>query len=1188
LGEKKKNASGLYDNNIHHITIGKKGNLQTFLHEAIHAGTTKAIYEGNLKVVKSLEKILKVYQDRRADEFALLLQDFQQKNPNATIKELTEFKEKQEIYALTNVLELVAESFTDVNTLDWMKNTPSNSKKPLTKLNSLWNSFKQAVYEAVEANPETRSSIDDVLEHGVELLQRSEGQYRKDGVTGATSWLNFLNNPNPAFRKEQYEEDPRRVQEKIGQKSDLTVSFMYQPPDYVNVNGELKLVPPKEIRLTNSYLSVIAEVNKKNGRNKGTKEDFINEVLNSSKGWVGKATPKEVVEQFKKDLGEWWDTREAQRMSHRMSDGKTKTTQAERTAKVEQMSGASKQTLPSTPSVEGGEATTERLATEPVPVPEQADIKSVRSWEDLVSHGERVLFEQGEEAAAKFFDDFKEFQKTWGKQREGIDKLVGDNLQVKAADERLNVLSNKEIKKIIQTPEQNNLVRQRIETGTVHLLPDNLRAAAERFKADLKSYWERANAENVIQGYIENYFPHMLNWVGGPENVGAKPPSPTAMKELINSLMGKEESDGASNIYGMDTGTKRDLRRSLETIEDLNKFVDQLNKRIQFAYEKRLTEYYEEKDRLEKEGKYPGYLEEPKAPFKLEVKTDNIVEAHNIYTHAISKAIANKKFMEGMRDLRDAQGNALMIPIEDGKMPHGWKQIDSPQLAGMAIHPDLVPSLQFLFDAGPGQWMKAALNVSQAVKRFNVIGSFFHAKSLLEVLSSAKTPIWSPLYDGMIAPLIEQGARMFGKEIRLSAISKALDAYRTAEFGDSTDRWIGESGLVLETPEDVKAGVLTNIGKVADDLIAKFGPRTRVLEKSMTALEKVTLGAFDHYTWDYLHTGIKLHVAESYLAKQKENAAKSGQPFDEVKARKEIASFMNNAAGGLNWYQAATEAQTEFGRRIAMAAYSPQGRRAMQTLLFAPDWTLSTLRSFTSALPDKMNPTKWQPVKGIKGMITPTTKADYARLYQFKTALTYLTVINAFNMMTANRPVWENKDPTRIEWPDGTSMQAMKHAMEPYHWIFDPDKTLSNKLGFIPKTLWVGLAGTEYASPLAQKIVPEQYTGNANIDEYLSRAKVIAKSLAPFQAQAFFNAPEGEGTKRAVLGTMGFPVYGKNEDQRKVEKEDRKLRAQQNAWNYHQKEIDAGRESNTKAHQREKKRIEREKVTLERKKAKLQ
>jgi len=202
--------------------------------------------------------------------------------------------------------------------------------------------------------------------------------------------------------------------------------------------------------------------------------------------------------------------------------------------------------------------------------------------------------------------------------------------------------------------------------------------------------------------------------------------------------------------------------------------------------------------------------------------------------------------------------------------------------------------------------------------------------------------------------------------------------------------------------------------------------------------------------------------------------------------------------------------------------------------------------------------------------------------------LTYFTLINGINLMTANRPSWENKDPTRIEWPDGTSMQAMKHAMEPYHWIADPDKTLASKLGFVPKALWVGLAGTEYASPQAQKLIPEDYTGNPKIDEALGRAKVIAQSATPFQIQAADTAPPGEGLKRAALGTLGFPVYGKTPEQRKVDKEDRKLRSEKNAWNYHQKEIEAGREQVTPTHIKEAKRLEREKINLEKKKAKLQ
>jgi hypothetical protein len=182
-------------------------------------------------------------------------------------------------------------------------------------------------------------------------------------------------------------------------------------------------------------------------------------------------------------------------------------------------------------------------------------------------------------------------------------------------------------------------------------------------------------------------------------------------------------------------------------------------------------------------------------------------------------------------------------------------------------------------------------------------------------------------------------------------------------------------------------------------------------------------------------------------------------------------------------------------------------------------------------------------------MMTPTTKADYARLYQFKTAFTYLTLINGINMMIAGRPVWENKDPTRVEFPDGTSMQAMKHAMEPYHWIIDPDKTLSNKLGFIPKAAIVGIAGTEYASPQAQKLVDPSAVG---------RLKAVAGMAVPFQVAAARDAPEGEGVKRAVLGTMGFPLYGATAEQKKAARAERQKQLKEAAKRYHEKAKEKG------------------------------
>ena len=284
--------------------------------------------------------------------------------------------------------------------------------------------------------------------------------------------------------------------------------------------------------------------------------------------------------------------------------------------------------------------------------------------------------------------------------------------------------------------------------------------------------------------------------------------------------------------------------------------------------------------------------------------------------------------------------------------------------------------------------------------------------------------------------------------------------------------------------------------------------------------------------------------------KAKRESSLKEQPFDEAASRKEITSFVNKSFGGLNWFQEARSVQNEFGKRMAMAAYSPEGRKYLQLLLFAPDWTISTVKAFTAALPKDLNPLKMHPIEGMRGMATPSTQADYARLYQFKTAITYLTLLNAINLLTADRPIWENKDPTRIEFADGTSMQAMKHAMEPYHWLADPAKTLTNKLGFLPKAAIVATTGLEYPSPYAPKMVdPSAF----------NRAKAVASMALPFQASAAISAPEGEGAKRALLGTLGLPVYGSTPAQKKAKNKERSKQINEKRKEYRDSEREAGR-----------------------------
>jgi hypothetical protein len=764
--------------------------------------------------------------------------------------------------------------------------------------------------------------------------------------------------------------------------------------------------------------------------------------------------------------------------------------------------------------------------------PDPRDVKTRQELEQIATD---IYEKHGEVEAVKFFEGYKAYQKTLLEPIKTTENFIGTYLNQKVATERIVHNNAADIKEMAGKDVNLEQLTYDIDKGVT--LTGKAKEVADKFRSLMDELGKRALDNDVIRGWHENYVARNV------VTEGAAPPG--AVKELLQELFGSGGKSADSKSV-----TKYGEPRRLKTREDLLRHLDGIN----------------------------SWLDSKGADYRFKIKTDNLAEIYKDYALAVEKTIENKKLIDNLVHIKNDAGESLIRPItpEEPK-PYSWKTMDNSQLDGYAVHPDLMPHLRFVFDAGPGKLMQAFGSLSQFVKRFNVIGSFFHAKSLMEAQSSAQIPIWSPLKESVVLPIAEKLIKgTTGKELQLSAISKAIEQFRRGGAGDNVDTWI-KTGLGFELPEDVSRNVLATVGKFADSMIGKYGPKTRVLESSMTTVEKYTLQQFDKYTWDYLHTGLKLSIADAYLDRARMDAAKAGKAFDEMASRVEISKFINNSFGGLNWYDIARQTQNEFAKRMALAAYSPAGRRALQVILFAPDWTISTIRAFTAALPKGLNPTKWNPVAGIKGMKTPTTEADYARLYQFKTVLTALTLINGINLLTADRPIWENKDPTRIEFPDGTSMQAMKHAMEPYHWIADPVKTLSNKLGFIPKSTIIALAGTEYASPNAPKLLDPSVYG---------KGKAILQGMAPFQVSAAISAPKGEGVKRAVLGTIGLPLYGATSEQRKLARQERTLVERENALKYHEDEIKAGREKRTEEHQKRGRMLREQRRKFELEKAK--
>jgi len=502
----------------------------------------------------------------------------------------------------------------------------------------------------------------------------------------------------------------------------------------------------------------------------------------------------------------------------------------------------------------------------------------------------------------------------------------------------------------------------------------------------------------------------------------------------------------------------------------------------QFGKERKIESLEQAREAMAKQG--------------IELESDLAEIAHGYMTD-MYKAIEDKNLFNKLKVTKIDDKYAIVDP-RSKEDHYGYKVIDHGPFAGWFVHPDIKSALNFVLGASePGPWMKSILTVNNAIKRSNISASLFHAKSLAEAFVMARPYL--------------------GEKVGQGSLSSVLKILREGGMGDVADLAIREGGVKLgmSSVEDVSHTAIEEIGKMADKLLGAYSDK-KIIQSALGRAEKETLGRIDSFTWDYVHDGLKLLTFSKLL----DQAVHDHPNVPKEVHAKEIGRFVNNSFGGLNWYDIARQSSSKFEESMKMASYSPEGRRVLQAVIFAPDWTVSTLRSFTTALPKNLlSP---DIVGGAKGLLKPKTQGDFARLYQMKFALLYLTALNGVNMITSGHPIWDNKDKTRVEFKDGTTMQATKHAMEFIHFASDTDKFISDKLGFLPKAFVISTTGLEYAGPGAPKLEDSSLVG---------RAKAVGKSALPFNVQAWQGAPQGEQLQRMLLGTLGMPIYGKTKMQ---------------------------------------------------------
>jgi len=538
-------------------------------------------------------------------------------------------------------------------------------------------------------------------------------------------------------------------------------------------------------------------------------------------------------------------------------------------------------------------------------------------------------------------------------------------------------------------------------------------------------------------------------------------------------------------------------------------------------------------------------------------RTEDVAAIMDIYGNSLSRSMENAALIKSLKAELDPQTGEKLV-MSGLKAPHSYVSIESPQMAGMRVHPDIAPSMRFLFEADtPGTVRQAIQAVNTAIKRSAVMASLFHAKALLDGFTGAaelnkktiaagavagaaygvvsgQDSLASSLVGagiGMMLPGMKHVAqaaapRIFGENIYLKQL-------RTGQAGDLVDQLI-RAGLKISfekgklAVEDVGGSFYTGMTALQKGLDAII-PHSGLPVKAVIELSH----ALDGFMWERLHAGMKLATAAQKLEVLIENNAKANarDPSVALRSREalatEAASFTNDIFGGLDWRRIAEATHTRWGRDIALQVYSPKGRAMMQLAIFAPDWTISTARAATQAFVPSVS--DLNPVKLARTFTEPQNAVALHRQYMIRSALYYAAAAGGLNYMFSGHFPWdkEQKDWTTIDMGDGRTMQWSKHMMEPVHWVTKPLQQGLNKLGFFPKEILNQVTGKEYAS--AGGNAPPMDTSA------LGRLEHVAKSTLPIAAQQAFGAKASQGG--AVSGFLGVPIYGKTNEERAAAKQ---------------------------------------------------
>lgn len=555
----------------------------------------------------------------------------------------------------------------------------------------------------------------------------------------------------------------------------------------------------------------------------------------------------------------------------------------------------------------------------------------------------------------------------------------------------------------------------------------------------------------------------------------------------------------------------------------------------------------------------PTYIEAERLGFMP--ITNNPAEIFRIYANNVNQALQTKLLIDALVRERTPWGERMMVvdmseaamkevmrrdaihasqyqmsptekkDLQDShaaiRAPKNFVTINHPQMRGFKVNEDIAPVMQHLFDSNdPNIITRAVHGVAVAAKRAIFSWSMFHAKSLMDALLGATAPTklavagaalagGAALATGQDSPL-GYAAAGYLAPLAPSLVGKVRSARRALNDAGAAGVALreGVAGGLRVTGRPIEGDVTPFTRSL--DLLATQYPLAGLPFKAVSYVTK----KMDAFLWDYVHPTFKAAI---FLQEYERQITKRPTvPKEQI--AKEVASYTNDTFGSVDWFKIADGVQTKVLRDAALAATSPSGRRAMQILMQAPDWTVSTARSLLKAIP---------------GVTTREIGAMH-RAYAMRSALLYATIADGLNMYLSGHHVWENEDVTMLETKEGQRVQLSKHFMEPIHWLTKPGQQALNKLGYVvSEPLKLALnsdyLATRGAPPIrspGKEVANPKLAGPANsATNFATAAREMAghaiKGVLPITAQqALVNSPQA-----VISGFLGAPIYGKTEEQ---------------------------------------------------------